>query len=68
MPKKKESREKKEPIPFHLEKSIIARIQEIVNNPNSIFENRSNLIRYCIKQQLTQIEKDLLDNENEQNV
>jgi len=63
MAKKKEPREKKVPVPFHLETSIRERIQEVVDNPNSIFENRSNLIRYCIKQQLPIIEKELYENE-----
>lgn len=63
MAKRKEAREKKEPVPFHLEKSIKNRIQNVVDNPNSIFENRSNLIRYCIKQQLPLIEKELEENE-----
>jgi len=63
MAKKKDPQQKKEPVPFTLEKSIKERLDEIYKNPNSIFETRANLIRYCIRQQLPIIEKELEENE-----
>jgi hypothetical protein len=59
-------KETKEYIAFYLEPSIKEKMQLIVDNPNTMFDNLSALIRYCIKSKIPEIEKEL--NEQQQNV
>lgn len=49
-------------INFHLEKELENDIQKIIKNPYSTFENKAQLIRYCIKQQLPLIKKEMEEN------
>jgi len=56
-------KERKEYTAFYLEKSIKKKIREIVENPNSMFDNDSSLIRYCIKKTLVELEKELQETE-----
>lgn len=44
---------------FYLEKSIDERINQIINDPNNIFDDKSSFFRYCIKQQLPKIEEEI---------
>lgn len=55
----KTKKEQKLLINFYLEKSLIKRCDEIVNDEDNIFEDRSTLIRYCVKQQIPQLEAEL---------
>lgn len=52
-------KEKKECVNFYIERSFIKRIEQIVKDPNNIFDSQSSLLRYCLKQMLPSIEEDL---------
>jgi len=52
-------KERKEYTAFYLDKTIKRRIRAIVEDPNSMFDNDSSLIRYCIKKTIVEIEKEL---------
>jgi hypothetical protein len=59
------TKEKKEYTAFYLERTIRKRIRVIVENPNSMFDNDSVLIRFCVKKTLPDLEKELQETENE---
>ena len=50
---------KKVIVNFHLEKEIYQQIEKIIKDPYSTFENKAQLMRYCIKQQLPLIKKEM---------
>lgn len=55
MPKKN----KKIHVNFYLEKEIIEEIDLLVNDPKNIFDDRSKIIRYCVKMTLPKIKDEL---------
>ena len=57
MPKR--TKEKKEYTAFYLEPSIKKRVQEITDNPNSMFDDASSFYRYSIKKAIVEVEKEL---------
>ncbi len=56
---------KKSHINFYLENDIIARLDKIHQDSNTIFDDRSSLIRYCVKMHLPIIEKEIKEKEND---
>ena len=52
-------KEKKVYVSFYLEKSILARLKKISDNPDAVFDDVSTLIRYCVKTQLPTIEHEI---------
>lgn len=59
MPRTKLRKEQKLLINFYLEKSTLQRCDAIVNQRDNVFEDRSTLIRYLIKQHLPILEAEL---------
>lgn len=53
------NKEKRVCINFYLENSFLKRIETIVKDSSNIFDDKSTLIRYCVKQMLPIIEMDL---------
>lgn len=56
-------KEKKVYLSFYAEKTLVKRIDEIVTDPNNFFDDRSTLIRHCIKLSLPEIERELKEKE-----
>lgn len=56
-------KEKKIYLSFYAEKTLVKRIDEIVTDPNNFFDDRSTLIRHCIKLSLPEIERELKQKE-----
>jgi hypothetical protein len=52
-------KEKKQYTAFYIEKSVRKKIRDIVENPNSMFDNESAFIRYCVKKVLVEVEREL---------
>jgi len=52
-------RTKKSHLNFYLENDIIKRMDIIVGDADNIFDDRSKIIRFCVKQQLPLIEKQI---------
>jgi metal-responsive CopG/Arc/MetJ family transcriptional regulator len=48
-------------INFYLDKELIRRCDTIVREGNTLFEDRSTLIRHCVKTTLPIIEKQIRD-------
>lgn len=63
---KKTNKEKRLMINFYLEKTLIKRCDEIVNDQDNIFDDRSTLIRYCVRMQLPILEKELKNKTEEE--
>lgn len=45
---------------FYLEEDLVTRLDQIINDSNNIFDDRSKLIRFFIKQQLPVLEEELI--------
>lgn len=58
-PRIKMAKNRKQHLNFYLETELIKRIDKISEDPNNIFDDRSKIIRFCIKQQLPLIEKQI---------
>lgn len=56
--------EKTEPFNLRLDTRLLKEIREICADQYTFFENPTQLIRYCIKQQLPLIKKELEDSRN----
>jgi hypothetical protein len=62
--RRRHQKETKEYIAFYLEPSIKEKMIKIVEDPNTMFDNISSLIRYCIKSKVPEIEKELYEQQN----
>lgn len=52
-------KEKKEYMSFYLEKSFVKRIEALVDDPNTIFDDKSSFLRFCAKQQIPLAEEEV---------
>jgi hypothetical protein len=59
------SKDKKIYVSFYLEKSNLDRLRRVSQNPESVFDDVSSLIRFCVKMQLPLIEKETFQREEE---
>ena len=61
--RKRTYEDKKIYIAFYISKTDLERIEKILQSGNSIFEDRSTIIRYCIKNALPKIEEEIFKTE-----
>jgi len=57
-------KEKKQYTAFYIERSVRLRIQKIVENPNTTFDDMSSFVRYACKKTLAETEEELKKNES----